>query len=130
MQWKQCPLCFTELEAREGAPCAECGGHPEELIHFHEGRHTFRVYRVFGDLELTLCEFCRVDFGSHDPQLFSLTRDARIGFQYAARARRRRPRAQHRQVLPELPPAPCVSSMPRASYTRSDAIPKARTSGP
>jgi hypothetical protein len=44
MQETHCPICFGELEARELAPCDDCGGDPEELIHFREGRHKYAVF--------------------------------------------------------------------------------------
>jgi hypothetical protein len=79
MQWKQCPLCFTELEVRDVTPCATCGGSPGELVHLRDGHHTFHVFRVFGELELPLCNFCMVDFGSQDPGYFGLPPRTRIG---------------------------------------------------
>ena len=81
MRHRQCPLCFGPLEVREVAPCAECGGVPEELEHLREGRHTYQVLRVLGGFETVLCNFCMVDFGSSDPTYFGLARGTRIGFE-------------------------------------------------
>src|SRR5262245_22994042 len=81
MSTEQCPLCFAPLEAREVAPCMECGAFPEELQHFAEGRHTYAEYRIFGELSLVLCNFCQVDFGSNDPRYFGLAENVRIGFE-------------------------------------------------
>jgi hypothetical protein len=80
MKPEQCPLCFSPLEAREVAPCMECGHDPEELRHFAEGKHTYAEYRIFGPLALVLCNFCQVDFDSCDPAYFGLPGTARIGF--------------------------------------------------
>lgn len=82
MKAQQCPLCFSTLEAREVAPCMDCGHDPVELQHFAEGRHTYAEYRVFGPLSLVLCSFCQVDFGSYDPGYFGLPATAHIGFEH------------------------------------------------
>lgn len=82
MSPEQCPLCFSPLEAREVAPCMDCGHDPQELQHFAEGRHTYAEYCIFDSLSLVLCNFCQVDFGSYDPTYFGLPASARIGFQY------------------------------------------------
>jgi hypothetical protein len=79
---EQCPLCFGVLEVREVAPCDECGGDPREIEDFQEGVHTYHRLEVFPGLELTLCDFCMVDFGSYNPAYFGLPRDASIGFQH------------------------------------------------
>lgn len=82
MQETNCPLCYYELETREVAPCDECGGSPGEIEHFVSGKHTFADYEIFPPLQLTLCNFCDVDFGSFDPTYFGLPRSVRIGYQY------------------------------------------------
>ena len=82
MQETHCPLCYSQLEAREVAPCDECGGVPGEIEHFVAGKHTYAEYEVFPPLKLTLCNFCDVDFGSFDPTYFGLPRNARIGYQF------------------------------------------------
>lgn len=82
MKETHCPLCHAELEVRNVAPCEECGGLPEELEHFREGKHTFTEYEVFPPLKLVLCNFCDVDFGSRDPKFFGLPPGARIGLKY------------------------------------------------
>jgi hypothetical protein len=81
IQETHCPICFAELESRELAPCDDCGGDPEELIHFREGSHRYAVFAVFPGLELTLCDFCFVDFGSYNPEFFGLPKQSRIGFE-------------------------------------------------
>jgi hypothetical protein len=81
MKDRRCPLCFGPLEVRDVAPCAECGGAPTELDHLREGRHTYQVMRLLGGFELTLCNFCMVDFGSRDPAYFGLPPGTRIGFE-------------------------------------------------
>lgn len=80
MQETHCPVCCGLLEVRELAPCDDCGGRPTELEHFREGRHTFTIFAVFPGLELTLCDFCSLDFGSYKPEFFGLPKNSRIGF--------------------------------------------------
>jgi hypothetical protein len=80
MQETHCPICYGELEVREVAPCDDCGGQPKELEHFREAIHTYAIYEVFPGLELTLCDFCCVDFGSYNPEFLGLSKYARIGF--------------------------------------------------
>jgi len=82
MQETNCPLCFSELEVRDVAPCDECGALPQEIEHFAGGKHSYAEYEVFPPLKLTLCNFCDVDFDSRDPTFFGLPRNARIGYQY------------------------------------------------
>ena len=79
MQETHCPVCFGELEVRELAPCDDCGGKSEELEHFREGRHVYQVFAVFPGLELTLCDFCMVDFTSYDPEFFGLPKRSELG---------------------------------------------------
>jgi hypothetical protein len=88
MQESYCPLCYSELEVRDVAPCDECGAQPEELTHFAAGKHSFMEYEIFPPLKLTLCNFCDVDFGSSDPTFFGLPRNARIGYQFMRALRR------------------------------------------
>lgn len=82
MQETYCPLCHGELEVRDVAPCDECGAVPQELEHFKSGKHSYAEYEVFPRLKLKLCNFCDVDFGSHDPTFFGLSRSARIGYEF------------------------------------------------
>jgi hypothetical protein len=80
MQETHCPICFGELEVHELAPCDDCGAKPEELEHLRQGLHSYAVYRIFQDLELTLCDFCHVDFGSYNPEFFGLQKQSQIRF--------------------------------------------------
>jgi len=79
MQETHCPVCFGELETRELAPCDDCGANPEELEHSTQGRHSYTVYEIFPGLELTLCDFCCVDFTSYNPDFFGLPKGTKIG---------------------------------------------------
>jgi hypothetical protein len=79
MQETHCPLCYGPLEIRQVAPCDECGWRPNEIEHFHEGKHTYQEYEVFRGLFLTLCDFCFVDFASYKPAFFGLPREAKLG---------------------------------------------------
>ncbi|MEO0660396.1 MAG: hypothetical protein AAFZ87_02560, partial [Planctomycetota bacterium] len=65
----QCPLCFDHLVARQVAPCHDCGHDPSELDDLEAGVHTYARCRVFG-LEIVVCNFCMVDFGSYEPTTF------------------------------------------------------------
>ena len=80
MQATNCPVCFTKLEVRDVAPCMDCGWDPTELEHLEKGEHTYAEYRLFGDLTLVLCDFCRVDFMSYDPTYFGLPPKARLPY--------------------------------------------------
>ena len=76
-----CPICFGELEVRDVTPCDDCGASPDELDHLRTGKHDYAVFTVFPGLEITLCDFCRVDFGSYNPDFFGLPKHKRIGFE-------------------------------------------------
>jgi hypothetical protein len=76
-----CPLCYTQLEVRDVAPCMDCGHLPQEVEHALAGKHTYAEMRIFDELSLILCDFCQVDFGSYDPTFFGLPKDARIGYE-------------------------------------------------
>ncbi len=65
-----CGLCRGPLEVREASPCHECGGDPESLARFRKGETSYYSVKVFGGLELVLCEVCMVNFGTHDPEFF------------------------------------------------------------
>jgi hypothetical protein len=67
-----CPICYTELETREVAPCYDCGALPEELEHFKEGKHTYAELKLFG-ATIVLCDFCQADFDSYAPSYFRRT---------------------------------------------------------
>ena len=56
-------------------------GRPQEIEHFRVGKHTYQRFEVFADLELTLCNFRMLDFGSYDPTFFGLPRGSRVGFE-------------------------------------------------
>ncbi len=81
MSENYCPICYTELEVMEVAPCMECGHLREEIEHALAGKHTYAEMRIFEDLSLILCDFCQVDFSSIDPTFFGLPRGTRIGYQ-------------------------------------------------
>lgn len=70
-----CPICQTQLEVADVAPCMECGIDPHEIEHAIARRHTYAEMRIPGDFTLILCGFCRVDFGSFIPTFFGLPRD-------------------------------------------------------
>lgn len=78
---EQCPICFSELEVRDCAPCDDCGWNvPTEMEHLNEGEHTYATYEIYQGLRLTLCNFCAVDFGSYKSEYFGFKNDKRIDF--------------------------------------------------
>ena len=78
---EQCPICYTELEIRVCAPCDVCGWDLKEIDDFKENKHTYKTYEIYKGLQLTLCNFCDVDFGSYKPEYFGFANGKRIGFQ-------------------------------------------------
>ncbi|MBP7864811.1 MAG: hypothetical protein KA419_02595 [Acidobacteria bacterium] len=62
-----CPICRSEMERREMAPCFVCGHAPRELDEFRQGAHTYAEYEVFPGERMVLCDFCDADFGSFFP---------------------------------------------------------------
>jgi ribosomal protein S14 len=81
MKETNCPLCFEDLETRLVARCDDCGADPKEIKHFEEKKHHYTEYEIFPGLNLTLCNFCDVDFGSYDPESFGLLKGTKIGFE-------------------------------------------------
>lgn len=76
---EQCPICFSELEIRDCAPCDDCGWNvPTEIEHLNEKLHTYITYEVYQGLQLTLCNFCAVDFTSYKSEYFGLKKDKRL----------------------------------------------------
>ena len=58
---KYCPVCYTELEVIDVAPCDDCGWDENEIQHFDEKKHVYAEFNVYG-ASLILCSFCDVDF--------------------------------------------------------------------
>jgi hypothetical protein len=87
MQDVFCPLCYSELEVRDVAPCDDCGAQPSEIEHFSEGMHTYDVYTLFGSLRLTLCNVCACEFGEMEAKFFGLPGNRRIGRRLLQRVR-------------------------------------------
>ena len=81
MKKEQCPICYTELEVIECAPCHDCGHFELELKHFKEGRHKYTIYDVYKGLKLQLCDFCAVDFGSYKSAYLGFKDQRRIGYE-------------------------------------------------
>lgn len=82
LKYTHCPLCNTELQVIDVAPCMECGHLPEETEDALTGKHTYAEMHIFGDLSVVLCNFCQVDFGSWDPTFFGLPRNAKSKIGY------------------------------------------------
>ena len=81
MNKEQCPICYSELEVVDCAPCHDCGHLPAEIEHFHKGIHKYRIYDIHEGLRLQLCDFCDVDFGSYKSEHLGLVDNKRIGFE-------------------------------------------------
>ena len=81
MKREQCPICYSELEVKEFAPCDDCGNLEEEINHFNEGKHRYNVYDVYNGLKLQLCNFCDVNFGSYKSEYLGFLDNRRIGFE-------------------------------------------------
>lgn len=84
MKKEQCPICYTELEAIECAPCHDCGHLELELKHFKEDLHKYTIYEVYKGLKLQLCDFCDVDFGSYKSAYLGFKDNRRIGYEHFA----------------------------------------------
>jgi hypothetical protein len=78
MSESNCPICYAHLEARDVAPCWDCGADPTELGHLSERRHRYAEFLVF-DTRIILCDFCLVDFGSYAPDYFGRSHRVRYG---------------------------------------------------
>lgn len=71
---QNCPVCFTELEVRECAPCHACGWDvPAERNDLQENKHTYAVFELYQGITLTLCDFCMLDVASYRPGYFGFT---------------------------------------------------------
>lgn len=81
MKKEQCPICYSNLDVKEFAPCDDCGGIEEEIDHFKSGIHTYTLYEIYDGLTLQLCNFCDVDFGSYKSEYLGLPKHKRIGYE-------------------------------------------------
>lgn len=81
MKTEQCPICYSNLEVKEFAPCDDCGGLDEEKNHFRDGIHKYNVYEIYQGLKLQLCDFCDVDFGSYKSEYWGFLGNKRIGYE-------------------------------------------------
>lgn len=79
MSESHCPICYTELLAKQVAPCMECGSDEFELDHYKE--HSYNEYELYFGIRLILCDFCDVDFGSYNPTHFGFTKGTKIGYE-------------------------------------------------
>ena len=78
---EQCPICYSELKIIDCTPCYDCGHLPIEINHFKDGKHKYNIYNVYNGLELQLCNFCDVDYGSYKSEYFGFNNNQRIGFE-------------------------------------------------
>jgi hypothetical protein len=75
---EQCPICYSELEVRDCAPCDDCGWKPQEIEDLNDKIHTYATYDIYKGLRLTLCDFCRVDFGSYKSEYLGFKNGRRL----------------------------------------------------
>lgn len=78
---KQCPICFHDLEVRECTTCDDCGGTRSTLTEMQqvdEQKDVYTIYEVYKGLNLTLCSFCAIDFGSYRPEYFGFENEQRL----------------------------------------------------
>lgn len=80
MKNEQCPICFSDLELKDCAPCDDCGHLEEEIKHFKQGIHQYNIYNIYKGLRLQLCDFCEVDFGSYKSEYLGFNNNKRIGY--------------------------------------------------
>ena len=73
-----CPVCYSELEVRDVAPCFDCGDDPRELEELANGTHTYAEVLAFG-VPIVLCDFCDADFSSYDPAYFNRASGTTLG---------------------------------------------------
>jgi hypothetical protein len=73
-----CPLCYSELETIEVAPCMDCGHRANQVQNALGNLKEYAEYRVYEDFILILCDFCRGDFPRYKPEFFGLPRNKRI----------------------------------------------------
>jgi hypothetical protein len=77
-----CPICYTQLEVRECAPCFDCGWDvPAEIEDMQQKKHMYATFEVYAGLRLNLCSFCMVDFGSYRPEYFGFKDNSAIGYE-------------------------------------------------
>jgi hypothetical protein len=75
---EQCPICYSELEVKDCTPCDDCGCNPDSVENFGPKKKKYTTYDILGIEQLTLCNFCYVDFGPYLPEFFG-TNSKRIG---------------------------------------------------
>lgn len=81
MKNSQCPLCYSELEVIDCAPCDDCGNLEIEIEHFNNGIHTYKIFNIYKGLKLQLCNFCAIDFGSYKSEYFGFKNKERLSFE-------------------------------------------------
>ena len=74
----QCPICFEKLITQDCTPCDDCGCNHVEVSNFKLHKHSYKVYKIYNELHLTLCNFCDVDFSSYDPNYFGFKKDFKL----------------------------------------------------
>lgn len=74
-----CPICSTQLQPIEVAPCFDCGHAPRELDECIRGEHEYQLFELWGR-EIVLCDFCDADFGSYYPNYWGLPKGPLPGY--------------------------------------------------
>jgi hypothetical protein len=73
MQATHCPICHSELQVLDVAPCFDCGHRPNEIEECKRGEHNYNEFTVFGKFNIILCDFCDADFGSYYRSYFGFS---------------------------------------------------------
>ena len=74
-----CPICYSELVAKDVTPCADCDASEARLR--QNLTTTYMEYEVYFNQRLVLCNFCDVDFSSYKPEYFGFPSTKKIGLQ-------------------------------------------------
>ena len=70
-----CPICSTQLQPIDTAPCFDCGHITRELGECRRGEHEYHVLELWGRkiVLCDFCDFCDADFESYGPEYWGLS---------------------------------------------------------
>ncbi len=89
MSTNYCPFCYEEMAAVSVVPCFDCGIDAERISvlkqdvaeNYQHDSINYMIYRIFEDIEVTLCDFCAVDLGSYHKEFFGIPREVAFGYE-------------------------------------------------
>ena len=70
MSESHCPICHSELEVRDVAPCFDSGWDPAESDRLSRENHSYTEVLALG-FPIVVCNFYLADFSSYDPTFFN-----------------------------------------------------------